>query len=522
MSSLKRLFVLGLIVILGLQPAWMVAHAQTGEQPVIQYNTPLIVTLPPGQTVIRTFMVAQDDNFDIRLTRLADYPYTALLLDPAQQTTPLPLDSGGNSFFSVAEAPQSGEYSLVFQASETGGDLLILVSSTTVVPVPLALGETVVSLETTGARFLLESPGLSGNMRLSIDLMPGSQPGTLSAFTLIEPGTGDEVLAVREGIMSGLTLVLPAQTPLVLAFQPGTAPFQLQLNWSPVSSTSQIPTPTPVGELPTPTLNPALPTLTPPPTVVGVCQVAFAGPVNIRTGPSTAHPVIGAGNPGTTLIVTGRNSDSSWWQVDLNTQAGWVSNQIQQVITQGDCSAIALASFPPPPTPTPTSTPTPTFTPPPTFTPTLTPSPTATYTPVAAATLNYSLPPNYGSTALSSGFVPDPYTTGMTSGGPVDVSYLGGGCSGFVTSAPDFSVNYTAGAFPVLRFYFIGNGDSTMVVNTPGGSYVCVDDSFGTLNPTIDFNSPSSGRYDIWIGSYAVNTTVAGTFYVTENTGNHP
>jgi hypothetical protein len=137
-------------------------------------------------------------------------------------------------------------------------------------------------------------------------------------------------------------------------------------------------------------------------------------------------------------------------------------------------------------------------------------------------TLDYSLPPNYGSTSLTSGFVPDPHTVGITSGGPVDVSYLGGGCSGFATSAPDFSVNYTSGAFPTLRFYFIGSGDTTMIINAPNGSYSCVDDSFGTLNPTLDFNSPSSGRYDVWIASYASGTFISGTLYVTESTGNHP
>ena len=117
---------------------------------------------------------------------------------------------------------------------------------------------------------------------------------------------------------------------------------------------------------------------------------------------------------------------------------------------------------------------------------------------------------------LTSGFVPDPFTQSITSGGQVDVSYLGGGCSGFATSAPDFSVNYTSGAFPTLRFYFIGSGDTTMIINAPNASYFCDDDSFGTLNPTIDFNSPSSGRYDIWIGSYQSGTFISGTLYVTE------
>jgi hypothetical protein len=142
--------------------------------------------------------------------------------------------------------------------------------------------------------------------------------------------------------------------------------------------------------------------------------------------------------------------------------------------------------------------------------------------PASSATLNFSLPPNYGSTRLTSGFVPDPFTVGITSGGSVNVSYLGGGCTGFATSAPDYSVTYTRGSFPMLRFYFVGSGDTTMIINTPGGNYVCVDDSFGTLNPTIDFNSPSSGRYDIWIGSYQQGTNITGTLYITEVTDNHP
>jgi hypothetical protein len=138
------------------------------------------------------------------------------------------------------------------------------------------------------------------------------------------------------------------------------------------------------------------------------------------------------------------------------------------------------------------------------------------------ATLNFSLPPIFGSTALTSGFVPDPFTVGITAGGPANVSYLGSGCTGFATSAPSFSVNYTSGAFPTLRFYFIGGGDTTMIINSPSGSYFCNDDSFGTVDPTIDFNSPSSGRYDVWIGTFAAGGSVGGTLHVTENTGNTP
>lgn len=111
---------------------------------------------------------------------------------------------------------------------------------------------------------------------------------------------------------------------------------------------------------------------------------------------------------------------------------------------------------------------------------------------------------------------------GITGGGPANASYLGSGCAGYTTSAPSFSVNYTSGAFSLLRFYFIGGGDTTMIINSPSGSYFCNDDSFGTLNPTIDFNSPSSGRYDVWIGTFSQGGSISGTLYVTEVSGNHP
>lgn len=141
---------------------------------------------------------------------------------------------------------------------------------------------------------------------------------------------------------------------------------------------------------------------------------------------------------------------------------------------------------------------------------------------LAPSRLDYTAAPNYGEATLSAGFVPYPYSVGMTSGGSVDVSYLGGSCAGFATSPPDLRVNFGGGG-GLLRVYFVGNsGDTTMIVNDPFGNFYCVDDSFGTVNPTIDFNNPSGGSYDIWVGSYASGTFVSGTLYLTENSANHP
>ena len=139
-----------------------------------------------------------------------------------------------------------------------------------------------------------------------------------------------------------------------------------------------------------------------------------------------------------------------------------------------------------------------------------------------ATLLNPSLTPVHGSTSLASGFTPDPFARTLTAGGQIDVGYLGGGCSGHATSAPSVAVNYTAGTASLLRFYFVGSSDSTMIVRTPSGGFQCVDDSFGTPHPALDFNAPASGRYDVWIGSFAAGGSVSGTFRVTANPANHP
>src|SRR5215471_16746861 len=125
--------------------------------------------------------------------------------------------------------------------------------------------------------------------------------------------------------------------------------------------------------------------------------------------------------------------------------------------------------------------------------------------------LDYAAAAIYGEANLSSGFSPDPYSVGMTAGGNVDVSYLGGACSGFATTAPDLRINYGGGGGSLLRIYFIGaNGDPSMVVNDPYGNFYCVDDSFSTVNPTIDFNNPAGGAYDVWIGSSVASTMISG------------
>lgn len=119
------------------------------------------------------------------------------------------------------------------------------------------------------------------------------------------------------------------------------------------------------------------------------------------------------------------------------------------------------------------------------------------------AVLDVSLPSNYGSVSLEAGFVPDPYNIQLQAGGDVDVfEAVGQNCTGFATTAPDLNLNYQAGDFD-LYLSASSQGDTTLAVNAPDGSWSCDDDSAGSLNPGIRFDQPMSGRYDIWVGTYS-------------------
>jgi hypothetical protein len=114
--------------------------------------------------------------------------------------------------------------------------------------------------------------------------------------------------------------------------------------------------------------------------------------------------------------------------------------------------------------------------------------------------------------SLSAGFVPDPVTFEVVSGGGEDASDLGGSCVGAIASSPDVVVNFRSNGGP-LSFGVYSDGDTTLVINDPNGSYHCSDDVEG-LNPAFGWDSAPSGRYDIWVG--AIGQPASATLVVTE------
>jgi len=106
------------------------------------------------------------------------------------------------------------------------------------------------------------------------------------------------------------------------------------------------------------------PTDTPEPTATPAPAVTILQEMNIRGGPGTNYPVVGAGAPGDSADVLGKNDDGSWFQIAVPNVAGgvaWIYGPLVQIVGNVDAVAVAEAPPPPPtPTPAPTDVPVPT------------------------------------------------------------------------------------------------------------------------------------------------------------------
>jgi hypothetical protein len=134
----------------------------------------------------------------------------------------------------------------------------------------------------------------------------------------------------------------------------------------------------------------------------------------------------------------------------------------------------------------------------------------------AAVAQNYNLNPTYGTVALNGGFTPDPYVVNLQSGGNINASNLSSSCRGFIANAPDVRLNWRSGSLPLIISVASG-ADTTLVVNGPDGSWYCDDDGgVNGLNPALRFNSPQSGQYDIWVGTYGNASLQPAQLHISE------
>ncbi len=135
----------------------------------------------------------------------------------------------------------------------------------------------------------------------------------------------------------------------------------------------------------------------------------------------------------------------------------------------------------------------------------------------AAAQPSTSANPNYGTINLEAGFSNDPRVIRVVSGGQTSAASVGRNCAGWVSRASDVRLNYDAGSSLPLIISADSSDDTTLVINGPDGRWYCDDDGGENgLNPSIRFNNPQSGRYEIWVGSYREGQNSQARLHISE------
>ena len=131
---------------------------------------------------------------------------------------------------------------------------------------------------------------------------------------------------------------------------------------------------------------------------------------------------------------------------------------------------------------------------------------------VPGAVPNPNLPATYGTVSHSPA---QSQSFSIAAGGGIAASFVAAGCTGYVAQAPDLSINNSTlvGIIP-LDIAATADGDTTLLVHTPDGRWLCDDDSGPGLNPAIRINGPVNGQYDVWVGTYAPGAFINSTLRV--------
>jgi len=99
---------------------------------------------------------------------------------------------------------------------------------------------------------------------------------------------------------------------------------------------------------PTPAPAAVQPTVAATPTPATATLTVANDFARVRSGPGTAYQALGQINQNETAKVTGRNDDSTWWQIDYKGTPGWVFGELVKV--NDAAKAVKVAVAPPAPT----------------------------------------------------------------------------------------------------------------------------------------------------------------------------
>lgn len=137
-------------------------------------------------------------------------------------------------------------------------------------------------------------------------------------------------------------------------------------------------------------------------------------------------------------------------------------------------------------------------------------------TTLPAAAQDPNLAPNFGTIRLTAGFEPDPHIINLQAGGDIDAQTISPDCVGYITNTPDIRMNFTNGSGLPLIISVASGVDTTLVVNAPDGRWYCNDDGPNGLNPSVRFNNPLSGRYEIFVGTFSAGHAQRARLHISE------
>ena len=153
----------------------------------------------------------------------------------------------------------------------------------------------------------------------------------------------------------------------------------------------------------------------------------------------------------------------------------------------------------------------------PTFSVAQIPAPTGAPAGAPAAALPTAAVPTGGAPSMATlapGFLPDPHVLSGTAGGAMQASQMNASCRGFVAPTPNHIITAT-GNFPSLRLVGAAQQDTTLVVRTPTGAFLCDDDGGEGANPLVQ-GAFGPGTYQVWVGSYSAGQAIPYRLAVTE------
>lgn len=122
--------------------------------------------------------------------------------------------------------------------------------------------------------------------------------------------------------------------------------------------------------------------------------------------------------------------------------------------------------------------------------------------------------------SLERGFLPDPYAVpDVAAGGPAVVDE--GACNyGYVSDAPQIDIRYSnphsPDLYPDLYLFTESSTDTTLLVRTPEGEWLCDDDGAGESQPLVVLPG-ASGTYSVWVGTYSPEDGAQATLRVSAN-----